>query len=80
MMPDIQLTLLFGQYAQKEYLGTGRRKNLTETVRNWSAYLPEFLPLPHPSPRNQIWLRKNPWLEAEVVPMLRERVATILAK
>lgn len=80
LMPDIQLTLLFGQYAQKEYLGAARRKNLTETVRNWSAYLPKFLPLPHPSPRNQIWLRKNPWLEEEVVPMLRERVAAILAK
>jgi uracil-DNA glycosylase len=78
MMPNIQLTLLFGQYAQKEYLGKTRAKNLTKTVRNWHTYLPDFLPLPHPSPRNQIWLRKHPWFEEEVVPMLQERVKEIL--
>lgn len=78
MMPNIQLTLLFGQYAQKEYLGNRRMKTLTETVRNWAAYLPDFLPLPHPSPRNQIWLRKHPWFEEDVVPMLQMRVQEIL--
>lgn len=78
MMPDIQLTLLFGMYAQTEYLGTARKKNLTETVRNWHEYLPEYLPLPHPSPRNYIWVRKNSWFEADVVPFLQERVAAIL--
>lgn len=78
MMPKIELTLLFGQYAQAEYLGKGRHKNLTETVRHWEDYLPLYLPLPHPSPRNGIWLRKNPWFEAEVVPHLQARVQEIL--
>ena len=78
MMPEIQLTLLFGQYAQAHYLGKARKKTLTETVKNWRAYQPDFLPLPHPSPRNQIWLRKNAWFEEEVVPVLRERVARVI--
>ena len=77
MMPNIQLTLLFGQYAQAYYLGKGRKKNLTETVKNWRIYLPKYLPLPHPSPRNQIWIRKNPWFEVEVLPVLRERVLNL---
>lgn len=75
MMPDIQLTLLFGQYAQERYLGERRKANLTGTVRNWRAYVPEYLPLPHPSPRNQIWEKKNPWFGAEVLPFLKECVA-----
>ena len=75
MMPEIELTLLFGQYAQQRYLGDRCAKNLTETVRNWRAYLPEYLPLPHPSPRNRIWLRRNPWFTEEVLPHLRERVS-----
>lgn len=74
LMPDIRLTLLFGQYAQAHYLGEARKKNLTETVRNWESYVPAYLPLPHPSPRNQIWERKNPWFESEVLPYLREAV------
>lgn len=78
MMPEVQLTLLFGQYALERYLGDKRQKNLTETVRNWKAYHPDFLPLPHPSPRNQIWERKNPWYGEEVLPYLRKRVEEIL--
>ena len=78
MMPQIELSLLLGQYAQAEYLGKKRKKNLTETVRHWQDYLPHYLPLPHPSPRNGIWLRKNPWFEAEVVPYLQKQVKTIL--
>lgn len=74
MMPEVKLTLLFGQYAQERYLGKKRQKNLTETVRNWKDYLPDYLPLPHPSPRNQIWVRKNPWFEEEVLPFLKETV------
>ncbi|MEO0877517.1 MAG: uracil-DNA glycosylase family protein, partial [Bacteroidota bacterium] len=49
------------------------------TVKNWESYLPEFLPLPHPSPRNQIWLRKNSWFEAEVVPLLQQKTKEILS-
>ena len=74
MMPEVQLTLLFGQYAQAHYLGNLRKKNLTETVKNWKEYLPKYLPLPHPSPRNQIWIRKNEWFEKEVLPYLKEVV------
>ena len=58
-MPDVKLTLLIGQYAQKQYLGSRAHKNLTETVRNYRDYLPHYLPLPHPSPRNRFWLQKN---------------------
>ena len=79
LMPNIELTLLFGQYAMQHYLGDRRRKNLTETVRNWQDYQDNFLPLPHPSPRNQLWVRKNPWFEAEVLPYLQQRVAALLA-
>ncbi|MCB9331441.1 MAG: uracil-DNA glycosylase family protein [Lewinellaceae bacterium] len=78
MMPGITLTLLFGQYAQERYLGAAQKNTLTETVRNWRAYVPNYLPLPHPSPRNQIWTRKNPWFEAEVLPYLKEQVALAL--
>jgi uracil-DNA glycosylase len=77
-MPRIQLTLLIGQYAQAYYLGKRRKKSLRETVLACQEYLPEFLPLPHPSPRNQLWLKQNPWFEDEVVPLLRARVAAVL--
>ena len=77
-MPEIRITLLFGQYAQRHYLGDRIRKNLTETVRAWESYLPEFLPLPHPSPRNGIWLRKHEWFEAEVVPALQQIVLPLI--
>ncbi len=73
-MPDVKLTLLIGQYAQHRYLGERMRENLTETVRNWRSFLPQYLPLPHPSPRNRIWLKKNEWFEQEVLPELRRRV------
>ncbi|KAA3634329.1 MAG: uracil-DNA glycosylase family protein, partial [Proteobacteria bacterium] len=77
-LADVRLTLLVGSYAQAYYLGKHRRKTLTETVRAWRNYLPEFLPLPHPSPRNTLWLRRNDWFESEVVPMLRRYVKDIL--
>lgn len=76
-MPDIRLTLLIGQYAQSRYLGSLTRANLTETVRCWQDFLPQYLPLPHPSPRNRIWLKKNEWFEQEVVPSLRQAVHEI---
>lgn len=77
-MPNIQLTLLIGAYAQKYYLGTSRKKTLTETVKSFKAYSPDFFPLVHPSPRNRLWMRNNPWFLSEVVPQLRARVWEIL--
>ncbi len=77
-MHKVRLTLLVGQYSQAHYLGKAAGKTLAETVRRASEFLPEFLPLPHPSPRNRLWLRNNAWFEAEIVPLLREQVAKIL--
>ena len=74
-MAQLELTLVIGQYAQAWHLPK-QEKTLTATVQNWQAYAPHVIPLPHPSPRNNLWLRKNPWFEAEVIPHLRERVAT----
>ena len=78
-LPDIRLTLLIGQYAQAYYLGPRCKKNLTETVAAWREYLPEYLPLPHPSPRNQMWLKRNPWFERDLLPVLRQKVGKALA-
>jgi len=76
-MPDIQLTLVIGQYALGWHLQNSE-KNLTETVRNWDNYGEKVMPLPHPSPRNNIWLKKNPWFEREVLTVLKKRVHNIL--
>lgn len=73
LMPNIQLILVIGQYAQAWHLDT-LEKNLTETVRNWKSYGEGILPLPHPSPRNNIWLKKNDWFREEVLPSLKLRV------
>ena len=78
-LPNIELTILIGQYAQKYYLPENTL-NVTETVQNYAKFLPHFLPLVHPSPRNQIWLKKNPWFAQNVVPTLQQRVKTILAR
>ena len=77
-MPCIELILLVGQYAQAHYLGDRRRATLAETVRTWRDYGPRFLPLPHPSPRNTLWLRRNAWFGTDVLPHLRRRVAGLL--
>jgi uracil-DNA glycosylase len=77
-LPDLRLTLLVGQYAHAFYLGGRRRRSLTETVRAWREYLPEFLPLPHPSWRTTRWLQLNPWFEADVLPELRRRTRQLL--
>jgi uracil-DNA glycosylase len=66
------LILLIGQYAQKHYLGKACKSSLTETVASFEEYLPQYFPLPHPSPRNQNWLKVNPWFEERVLPRLRE--------
>jgi uracil-DNA glycosylase len=76
LMPDIELTLLIGMYAQQHYLGKHKKKSLTETVKAYQEYLPMgFLPLPHPSPRNTFWLKRNEWFEREVVIQLQQRIA-----
>jgi uracil-DNA glycosylase len=73
-LPEIRLTLLVGSYAQAYYLGSLGKKTLGETVRAFREYLPEFFPLPHPSWRNLLWLKRNPWFQAQVIPALRRRV------
>jgi uracil-DNA glycosylase len=78
-MPDIRLTLLIGAYAQAYYLQQQCKSTLTETVANYAMYSPRYFPLPHPSPRNRLWLRRNPWFANEVLPLLREQVAAALA-
>ena len=78
MLPNVRLVLAIGQYAQVYFLGDGRKKSLTDTVRAWEEYAPRTFPLPHPSPRNVAWFKHNPWFDAEVVPALRERVALAL--
>ena len=78
LLPEIRLILLIGRHAQAYYLAGCRSKTLTATVRAWRDCPQEYLPLPHPSPRNMRWLRVNPWFEAEVVPELRRRVQLVL--
>lgn len=78
LMPDIQLVLLIGQYSQNYYLRDKTHKTLTETVRQFQEYLPTYFPLPHPSPRNNIWQAKNRWFAEEVLPELKIRVHSIL--
>lgn len=78
LLPEIELTVLIGQYAQNYYLRGTTKKNLTETVKHFHEYAPKFIPTVHPSPRNQIWLSRNPWFEVDLVPYLRERVHALL--
>ncbi|NNE98433.1 MAG: uracil-DNA glycosylase family protein [Pyrinomonadaceae bacterium] len=73
-LPGHKLKILIGQYAQKRFLGDSMKKNLTETVKSWPEYLPDLVVLPHPSPRNNIWLKKNPWFRKELLPNLRKVV------
>jgi uracil-DNA glycosylase len=80
LLPGIGLALLVGQYAQAHFLGASRKGSLTDTVRAWREYLPTYLPLPHPSPRNVAWFKANPWFEGEVLPELRARIAALVAR
>ena len=73
-LPNRKMTLLIGQYAQAWFLKAKRKSTLTETVKNFKSYLPEFFVLPHPSPRNNIWLKKNSWFEKNLVPELQRRI------
>jgi len=77
-LPNVKLTIIVGQYAQAWHLDKGAKENLTETVLAWKEYWPKAIPLPHPSPRNNIWLKKNPCFEEEVLPSLRRKVKALL--
>ena len=77
-LPKIRLTIIVGQYAQAWHLKTANKANLTETARAWKDYWPEAIPLPHPSPRNNIWLKRNPWFEEQILPSLKRRVKAVL--
>lgn len=79
-LPKIEFTILLGQYSQKYVLGDRIQSSLTQTVANWKAYTPRHLPLPHPSPRNNIWLKKNPWFIDDVLPWMKRRVRKLLAR
>ncbi|NNC84590.1 MAG: uracil-DNA glycosylase family protein [Bacteroidia bacterium] len=76
-LKNVQLILLIGQYAQKYYL-PDNQLNLTETVKKYRSYLPDYFPLPHPSPRNNIWLKKNEWFEKNTLKSLRKHIKKAL--
>ena len=78
LMPDIELIVLVGKYAQDYYLKDTKKKNLTETVKAYKEYLPKMFPLVHPSPLNRRWMAKNPWFEKEVLPEFQKRVQEII--
>ena len=78
-VPERRLNLLIGQYAQAWFLQSDKKATLTETVKNWKEYQPEYFVLPHPSPRNNIWLKKNPWFEKKLVPKLAKKVKGLFA-
>ncbi|WP_369025526.1 uracil-DNA glycosylase family protein [Qipengyuania sp. RANM35] len=75
MLPQDRFTLLVGTYAQARYLPGARKLSMTDRIRQFRQFLPGFLPLPHPAWRSTIWMRQNPWFEAEVIPELRQAVA-----
>lgn len=75
-MPNIETMVLIGSHAQRYYLEKRRERNLTETVRNFQNYLPDYLPLVHPSPLNLGWLKRNAWFEEDVLPVLKDIVAS----
>jgi uracil-DNA glycosylase len=77
-LPHVGLTLLVGSYAQNHYLGRSR-ETLTQRVQRWQEFAPDYLPLPHPSPRNALWLKRNSWFEEQVVPQLQKRVRDLLS-
>jgi uracil-DNA glycosylase len=74
LLPEVRTVLLIGQYAQARYLGKKRKPSMTATVSSWAEYAPRYWPLPHPSWRNNAWLKKNPWFGAELLPALRRQI------
>lgn len=77
-MPKLELVLLIGMYAQNYYLKNNAKATLTETVKHYEDYLPDYFILPHPSPRNRFWLSKNPWFEKKIIPQLQNTVQKII--
>lgn len=75
-LEEVKLKILIGSYSSKYYLGSD--KNLTEKVENFESYLPDFWPIPHPSPVNRFWRMKNPWFEAEIIPKLQQKISKII--
>jgi uracil-DNA glycosylase len=78
LLPNIELIILAGSYAQRRYLAKRGKKNLTENVRAWREFAPRYIPLPHPSWRTTGWQKRNPWFDTEVLPYLRKRVVELL--
>lgn len=78
-LPNIELTLLIGRYAQRYYLAKEAHATLTDTVHHWRQYAPARIPLPHPSPRNRLWQSRNPWFAETLLPELKERTRRLLA-
>jgi uracil-DNA glycosylase len=79
LLPNLELTLVIGRYAQAYHLSDSGR-SVTEAARAWRESWPAVVPLPHPSPRNNLWLRRNPWFDQDLLPSLRDRVAEVLAQ
>ncbi len=79
-LSGVKVTMLLSRWALQYYLGARMRRNLTETVRAWQEFVPSCFPLPHPSPRNNLWLRRNPWFERDVIPALKESVTHALSE
>ncbi|RIH66333.1 uracil-DNA glycosylase family protein [Mariniphaga sediminis] len=79
LMPEVKLTILIGKYSQAHYLGNSVKVTLTETVRCFDEYLPDYFVLPHPSPRNNIWQAKNEWFGKQVIPEFQRRIKEALA-
>lgn len=78
-LPRIELTLLIGQYAQRHFLANRRKPSLAATAQAWPEYAPQYIPLPHPSPRNQPWFKRHAWFEEQLIPMLQSRIKTLVA-
>lgn len=77
-LENIELTLVIGQYALDWHIADGKKMTLTDRVADWQSFMPDMLPLPHPSPRNNRWLKRNPWFEEEVLPALKSRVSELI--
>lgn len=78
-LPNLEITLVLGKYAH-DYHFPNKKLSVTELVQSWRSYWPKVIPLPHPSPRNNLWLRRNPWFESELIPELQARVSEVLSE